>query len=67
MPKKKVERIEDRIIKLVVHRAQVISILGDTEYALGYLDGVTKAIQIVSGLDSIERAILTAKIETREQ
>jgi hypothetical protein len=28
---------------------------------------VTKAIQIVSGLDSIERAILTAKIETREQ
>jgi hypothetical protein len=45
----------------------VLGILGDTEYALGYLDGVTKAIQIVSGLDSIERAILTAKIETREQ
>jgi hypothetical protein len=67
MPKKKVDRIEDRVIKLVVHRSQVLGILGDTEYAIGYLDGVTKAIQIVSGLDSIERAILTAKIETREQ
>lgn len=67
MPKKKVDRIEDRVLKLVVHRSQVLGILGDTEYALGYLDGVTKAIQIVSGLDSIERAILTAKIETREQ
>jgi hypothetical protein len=67
MPKKKVESIEDRVLKLVVHRSQVLGILGDTEYALGYLDGVTKAIQIVSGLDSIERAILTAKIETREQ
>ena len=67
MPKKKVDSIEDRVIKLVVHRSQVLGILGDTEYALGYLDGVTKAIQIVSGLDSIERAILTAKIETREQ
>lgn len=67
MPKKKVESIEDRVIKLVVHRSQVLGILGDTEYAIGYLDGVTKAIQIVSGLDSIERAILTAKIETREQ
>lgn len=67
MPKKKLDRIEDRVIKLVVHRSQVLGILGDTEYALGYLDGVTKAIQIVSGLDSIERAILTAKIETREQ
>ena len=67
MPKKKVDSSEDRVIKLVVHRSQVLGILGDTEYALGYLDGVTKAIQIVSGLDSIERAILTAKIETREQ
>ena len=67
MPKKKVELIEDRVIKLVVHRSQVLGILGDTEYALGYLDGVTKAIQIVSGLDPIERAILSAKIETREQ
>jgi hypothetical protein len=67
MPKKKVDSIEDRVIKLVVHRSQVLGILGDTEYAIGYLDGVTKAIQIVSGLDSIERAILTAKIETREQ
>ena len=67
MPKKKVDRIEDRVLKLVVHRSQVLGILGDTEYAIGYLDGVTKAIQIVSGLDSIERAILTAKIETREQ
>jgi hypothetical protein len=67
MPKKKLDRIEDRVLKLVVHRSQVLGILGDTEYALGYLDGVTKAIQIVSGLDSIERAILTAKIETREQ
>ena len=67
MPKKKVESVEDRVIKLVVHRSQVLGILGDTEYAIGYLDGVTKAIQIVSGLDSIERAILTAKIETREQ
>jgi hypothetical protein len=67
MPKKKVERIEDRILKLVVHRAQVLSVLGDTEYSVGYLDGVTKAIQIVSGLDPIERAILSAKIETREQ
>jgi hypothetical protein len=67
MPKKKLDRIEDRVIKLVVHRSQVLGILGDTEYAIGYLDGVTKAIQIVSGLDSIERAILTAKIETREQ
>lgn len=67
MPKKKVDRIEDRVLKLIVHRSQVLGILGDTEYALGYLDGVTKAIQIVSGLDSIERAILTAKIETREQ
>jgi hypothetical protein len=67
MPKKKLDSIEDRVIKLVVHRSQVLGILGDTEYAIGYLDGVTKAIQIVSGLDSIERAILTAKIETREQ
>jgi hypothetical protein len=67
MPKKKVELIEDRVLKLVVHRSQVLGILGDTEYALGYLDGVTKAIQIVSGLDPIERAILSAKIETREQ
>jgi hypothetical protein len=67
MPKKKLDRIEDRVLKLVVHRSQVLGILGDTEYAIGYLDGVTKAIQIVSGLDSIERAILTAKIETREQ
>ena len=67
MPKKKVDSIEDRVIKLVVHRSQVLGILGNTEYAIGYLDGVTKAIQIVSGLDSIERAILTAKIETREQ
>jgi hypothetical protein len=67
MPKKKVDRIEDRVLKLIVHRSQVLGILGDTEYAIGYLDGVTKAIQIVSGLDSIERAILTAKIETREQ
>jgi hypothetical protein len=67
MPKKRVERIEDRILKLVVHRAQVLSVLGDTEYSVGYLDGVTKAIQIVSGLDPIERAILSAKIETREQ
>ena len=67
MPKKKVDSIEDRVIKLVVHRSQVLGILGDTEYAIGYLDGVTKAIQIVSGLDSIERSILTAKIETREQ
>jgi hypothetical protein len=45
----------------------VLSVLGDTEYSVGYLDGVTKAIQIVSGLDPIERAILSAKIETREQ
>jgi hypothetical protein len=67
MPKKKLDRIEDRVLKLVVHRSQVLGILGDTEYAIGYLDGVTKEIQIVSGLDSIERAILTAKIETREQ
>ena len=67
MPKKKVELIEDRVLKLLVHRSQVLGILGDTEYALGYLDGVTKAIQIVSGLDPIERAILSAKIETREQ
>ena len=67
MPKKKLDRIEDRVLQLIVHRSQVLGILGDTEYALGYLDGVTKAIQIVSGLDSIERAILTAKIETREQ
>ena len=67
MPKKKVESVEDRVLKLLVHRSQVLGILGDTEYAIGYLDGVTKAIQIVSGLDSIERAILTAKIETREQ
>jgi hypothetical protein len=67
MPKKKLDRIEDRVLKLVVHRSQVLGILGDTEYALGYLDGVTKAIQIVSGLDPIERAILSAKIETREQ
>lgn len=67
MPKKKVESPEDRVIKLVIHRAQVLSILGDTEYAIGYLDGVTKAIQIISGLEPIEKAILSAKIETREQ
>ena len=67
MPKKRIERIEDRILKLVVHRAQVLGILGDTEYSVGYLDGVTKAIQIVSGLDPIEKAMLTVKIETREQ
>jgi len=55
------------VIKLVIHRAQVLAILGDTEYAIGYLDGLTKAIQIVSGLEPIEKAILSAKIETREQ
>ena len=67
MPKKKVDRIEDRVLELIVHRSQVLGILGDTEYAIGYLDGVTKAIQIVSGLGPIEKAILTTKIETREQ
>ena len=67
MPKKRLTRVEDRVLSLIVHRSQVLGILGDTEYAIGYLDGVTKAIQIVSGLDPIEKAILTAKIETREQ
>jgi hypothetical protein len=67
MPKKRAESPEDRVIKLVIHRAQVLAILGDTEYAIGYLDGLTKAIQIVSGLEPIEKAILSAKIETREQ
>lgn len=67
MPKKKSETVEDRVIKLVVHRSQVIGVLGDTDYAVGYVDGLTKAIQIISGLDPIEKAILSAKIETREQ
>ena len=67
MPKKKSETIEDRVIKLVVHRSQVIGVLGDTDYAVGYVDGLTKAIQIISGLEPIEKAILSAKIETREQ
>ena len=67
MPKKKSETVEDRVIKLVVHRSQVIGVLGDTDYAIGYVDGLTKAIQIVSGLEPIEKAILSAKIETREQ
>ena len=67
MPKKRAESPEDRVIKLVIHRSQVLAILGDTEYAIGYLDGLTKAIQIVSGLEPIEKAILSAKIETREQ
>ena len=67
MPKKKTETVQDRVIKLVVHRSQVIGVLGDTDYAVGYVDGLTKAIQIVSGLEPIEKAILSAKIETREQ
>ena len=67
MAKKKPDRIEDRVLSLIVHRSQVLGILGDMEYAIGYLDGVTKAIQIVSGLEPIEKAILSAKIETREQ
>ena len=67
MPKKKSETVEDRVIKLVVHRSQVIGVLGDTDYAIGYVDGLTKAIQIVSGMEPIEKAILSAKIETREQ
>jgi|DEB0MinimDraft_3_1074331.scaffolds.fasta_scaffold92951_2 hypothetical protein len=67
MPKKKAETVEDRVLKLLIHRTQVLGVLGDTEYALGYVDGVTKAIQIVSGLEPIEKAILSAKIETREQ
>lgn len=67
MAKKKPDRIEDRVLKLIMLRSQVVGILGDTEYAIGYLDGVTKAIQIVSGLEPIEKAILTSRIETREQ
>jgi hypothetical protein len=67
MPKKKAETVEDRVLKLLIHRTQVLGVLGDTEYALGYVDGVTKAIQIVSGLEPVEKAILSAKIETREQ
>lgn len=67
MPKKKVETPQDRIIKLVVHRSQVIGVLGDTDYAIGYVDGLTKAIQILSGAEPIEKAILSAKMETREQ
>jgi len=67
MAKKKPDRIEDRVLRLIMLRSQVVGILGDTEYAIGYLDGVTKAIQIVSGLEPIEKAILTSRIETREQ
>ena len=67
MLKKKAETVEDRVLKLLIHRTQVLGVLGDTEYALGYVDGVTKAIQIVSGLEPVEKAILSAKIETREQ
>jgi hypothetical protein len=67
MPKKKSETVEDRVIKLVVHRSQVLGVLGDTDYAIGYVDGLTKAIQIVSGMEPIEKAILSAKMETREQ
>ena len=48
MPKKKVESPEDRVIKLVIHRAQVLSILGDTEYAIGYL-----ALECVASLSSV--------------
>ena len=67
MQKKRLTRVEDRVLELIVHRSQVLGILGDTEYSVGYLDGVTKAIQIVSGLEPIEKAMLTIKIETREQ
>lgn len=67
MPKKRAETVEDRVLKLLIHRSQVLGVLGDTDYAVGYVDGVTKAIQIISGLEPIEKAILSAKIETREQ
>jgi hypothetical protein len=65
--RKKPDRIEDRVLKLLVHRSQAIGVLGDTEYALGYVDGLTKAVQIVSGLEPMAKAILSVKMETREQ
>jgi hypothetical protein len=54
-------------MKLIRHREEVGKILGETEFALGYMDGVTAAIKIVAGIADIERAIISARVETREQ
>ncbi len=70
MPKPKqrdVDSVEVRVLKLINHRQEVAKILGDTDYSLGYMDGVTAAIKIVAGLADIERAIISARVETREQ
>jgi hypothetical protein len=70
MPARKLkaeDTAEARVIKLISHRQEVSKILGDTDYSLGYLDGVTAAIKIVAGVADIERAIVSARVETREQ
>ena len=70
MPKprnKEVDSVEMRVLKLINHRHEVAKILGDTDYSLGYLDGITAAIKIVAGVADIERAIVSARVETREQ
>lgn len=61
------ETVESRVIKLIMHRQEVGKILGDTDYAIGYMDGLTAAIKIVSGIGEIERAMLSSRVETREQ
>jgi hypothetical protein len=61
------DTVEARVIKLINHRETVGKILGETDYASGYMDGVTAAIKIVSGIAEIERAIISSRVETREQ
>lgn len=61
------DSVEQRVVKLIRHREEVGKILGETEYALGYMDGVTAAIKIVAGIADIEKAIISSRMETREQ
>lgn len=61
------DSVEQRVVKLIRHREEVGKILGETEYALGYMDGVTAAIKIVAGIADIEKAIISSRVETREQ
>jgi hypothetical protein len=63
------DTVESRVIKLLKHRDAVGKIFGETEtqYSAGYMDGVTAAIKIVCNISEIERAILSSRVETREQ
>jgi hypothetical protein len=57
MPKprnKEVDSVEMRVLKLINHRHEVAKILGDTDYSLGYLDGVKSAFKIVGGVAALE-------------